>query len=173
VALEYLKLGINKEWLSSNELNNYMLKYSIVVGNNDIYYDFLKMMIGWIQVVIDAFPEEQFDEKLLEIANGYLIKTIPKVTFPNINIMLKDKFYTDIRYIDLYGNVAIYFYIEKDIIHVDVMHQFCDKNGELMQKRNKNMGKEFDWYRYNPQYQYPGYTKDTMMSYINSASKVT
>ena len=66
--------------------------------------------------------------------------------------MMRDKVYKHNRYVLMYGNVWIYFFIsDNDNIRLDVMHQFYDKNGEQMQNRVKTMMEiNFDWSHYDP-----------------------
>lgn len=155
-ALNYLKKDITLIWNTSEHLQHYMLVYSLIKGNNMIYVDFLKMMQHWIKHVIDAFPEDNFDNELFKIADVYLNKTIPHVNFRPINEMLKETIYNNEQYAKMFGNVGIYFYIDdNNLICTDVMHQFCDKNGVLMKKRLDNMNDNFNWDDYNPIYYEP------------------
>lgn len=150
IPFEYLKLDTNIEWIKPTELNNYMMLYSFVNGNNYIYTDFIKMIQKWIRGVIDAFPITSFDKHLLDISNKYLNKELPYITFPKLNTILKDKIYKHETYIKMYGNVWIYFYIQDNIIRTDVMHQFYDKDGKLMKDRTQNTDIKFDWEQYDP-----------------------
>lgn len=147
-----MKKNSYSEWLTTSEANNmakYMLWYSFIHGNNQIYIDLLNMMKNWVNHMSKCMRGEHATEDIVMRAKKCVEMDIPLVTFKPLNDLMTETVYSLPEYKEVYGNALLYFYVDGNKIIVDVSHELYDTDQSIMNNRLANL-LSYDIATYDP-----------------------